>query len=292
MASTLERPQAEYRDRVREYYRQNQFFYDWFWTERHTLSMNYGLWQPNTRSRTEAFENQNALIAAALQLRDGDDVCEAGCGTGGTSIWLAERFSVCVHGITLSDHQAHIARRYARARGVASRVTFSVMDYTRTGLRTRAFDKMFGSESVCYAPEKSDFLREAHRLLRADGRLVVLDGFLRRPLVEPAEHQLFSEWSAGWAVPGLDTPVAFEEKLLDVGFERIEFHDVTDGIARSSRSIFMRGLVGFPVFWTAHRLGIATHAQLGHVRASIRQYQLFRRNLGVFGLFTAQKAER
>src|SRR5436309_7606858 len=149
--------------RIREYYRQNQPIYDRYWTEPRTLSMNYGLWSDRTRTREQAFVNQNRLIARALAPRVGDRVLEMGCGTGGSSIWLAQTPGLHVTGITLVPEQVQRARQFASAKGVALYTAFVVGDYLCTPFADASFERIFASESACYARDKLDFLREAWR---------------------------------------------------------------------------------------------------------------------------------
>jgi cyclopropane fatty-acyl-phospholipid synthase-like methyltransferase len=126
-------------DAVVRYYRENQFFYDRFWKDRVTLSMNYGIWFKETKTLSQAFAQQNILIAEALVPTASDVVLEAGCGTGGSSIWLARTVGCRVIGITLSDEQARTAKNYAARLNVGDRTDFLVMDF---------LDTCFGSGTI------------------------------------------------------------------------------------------------------------------------------------------------
>ena len=92
---------SDLKEKIKRYYHENQLFYDLFWTDSQSLSMNYGFWYPNTRTLPEAFLNQNKAIADALNLSASDNVLEAGCGNGGKSVCLAQHYGEKVTGITL-----------------------------------------------------------------------------------------------------------------------------------------------------------------------------------------------
>jgi cyclopropane fatty-acyl-phospholipid synthase-like methyltransferase len=275
--------------RIRTYYRQNQPIYDRYWTDNSALSMNYGLWTAGTSTRQQAFANQNRVIARSLAVRAGDRVLEAGCGTGGTSIWLAKTVGVNVTGITLVPEQARRARRYASERGVGFETSFIVGDYLCAPFPDGSFERIFASESVCYARDKADFLREAWRLLAPDGRLVVMDGFLRRTPRAGVESRLFDRWRDGWAVPGLTRRESFEKLLREVGFTSITYVDLTAAIGPSTLQLLWRGLSGIVVFKALEVVGVASQVQVNHAVSAACQYWLFRGGPGVYGVFTAVK---
>ncbi len=276
-------------NRVRQYYRENQILYTLFWTERRALSMNVGLWTPGTRTRVEALERQNALVAELLEPTPADRLLEAGCGTGGSSIWLGQRFGSQVCGVTLCERQAALAARYAQARGVADRVRFIANDFTCSGFRDLAFTGIFASESVCHVERKELFIAEAFRLLRPGGRLVVIDAFVTGARLDDREQRLLSDWCDGWAVPGLATANAFDAALRAAGFEQVRFLDLTSYILPSARRVFAWGAVGVPVLRVLSAVGVAAKSQVGHAVACRRLLSLVNGKVCQFGVFSARK---
>jgi len=287
VVESLELPAV--RRRIIRYYEETQAFYDFFWTEARTRSMNYGLWSRTTFTRRRAFENQNRAIASALRMTGSDVVLEAGCGTGGTTVWLAATYGARGVGITLCRNQVERARRIAARGGVATRARFLVMDFMYTAFPDGAFTKMFASESACYAPSKAGFLREAYRLLRPGGRIVVIDGFLARRQLESAEERLLAECSRGWAVPGLATVDEFAGGLAAAGFRDVAFLECTPTIMPSARRIWGRAVLALPVARMLHAGGALTEGQLAHVRASVQQLPVLRRGLAIYGIFSATR---
>jgi cyclopropane fatty-acyl-phospholipid synthase-like methyltransferase len=276
-------------DRVRQYYRDNQILYTLFWTEQRALSMNVGLWTPGTRTRVESLENQNALLGELLAPTPADRLLEAGCGTGGSSIWLSQRYGSRVCGITLCERQAALAAGYARARGVADRVQFTTTDFMRCAFRDQSFTGIFASESVCHAERKALFVAEAFRLLQPGGRLVVIDAFLTGDRLDERARRLLTDWCEGWAVPGLASTAGFEAMLGAAGFERVAFRDLTSYIVPSARRVFVWGAVGAPVIRTLRAFGLASESQVGHAVACRRVVSLVKRNICRFGVFSAKK---
>src|SRR5262249_58415583 len=99
----------------------------------------------------------------------------AGCGVGGSAVWLARTHAVEVVGVTLVASQVVRARRFAETSGVTGRVTFEQQDYTHTTFPDGTFDVVWAMESICHAPEKGLFVQEARRLLKPGGRLGVVE---------------------------------------------------------------------------------------------------------------------
>jgi tocopherol O-methyltransferase len=285
-------PTSSTLDEVREYYRENQHFYNLLWTEPQTLSMNYGIWTSGTRTHAEALANQNRLIEELLEPTAGNLILEAGCGMGGACIWFAEQHPVHAYGITICENQAQLATRHARNRGVADRVKFVVADFTQTGFIDATFARIFASESICHAARKDAFLVEAFRLLEPGGCLVVVDGFVKLPGSNDRERQQFEEWGRGWAVPGLATVVDFDRHLRQAGFVDVVYRDLTAEIQPSMKHIRWFGWGAYPILATLHRLGFASRSQVRNARSCILQYGLITSGFWGFGVFRARKPAR
>ncbi len=284
-----ERSAHALRRRIARYYAESQFFYEYFWTDRVTRSMNYGFSVDGTEGRSEAFQRQNEAIAEGLGLSAGDVVLEAGCGTGGTTVCLAAEHGVRGVGVTLCPRQAERARRFGARRSVGDRVSFFVMDYLRLAFADGTFTKAFASESACYAAPKSAFAQEMHRVLRPGGRLLVVDGFLAPRELGAAERGLLEEWSDGWGGLNLTTLDQLAAQLTAAGFRNVTLSEITDRIMPSARRIFLRGLLAYPLFWCLRRLGLVTEVQWRHVRSSIAQYRVFRDRIAVYGVVSADR---
>ena len=62
-------------------------------------------------------------LADACSLGQGADVLDAGCGLGGSSLWMAREHGCRVLGVTLSPIQARMARRKIEQAGLSDQVT-------------------------------------------------------------------------------------------------------------------------------------------------------------------------
>ncbi|PZS38317.1 MAG: SAM-dependent methyltransferase [Pseudonocardiales bacterium] len=271
------------------YYDETWLDYRIMWLNKDNLAVHFGYTDDSTRSHTDALKNMNRVLADRVAIRPGERVLDAGCGVGGSSLWLATERSAEVVGITLADRQAAMARGHALRRGVTDRVHFEVADFTATPFPDAAFDVVWAVESLCHAPRKAAFYREAARLLRPGGRVVVAD-FVRaaRPL-DPIGERLLHEWLDGWAVPDIDTSGEHLEHLAAAGFAEPRLDDVTTHTRPSLRRLYRMAYWTYPLAVLGRVTGVRSEVQHGNVIASIRQYQALRRDAWFYSILSATK---
>lgn len=275
-------------DRVNRYYRDSTSFYRWLWGGRN-LSMHYGFWDEDTRNIDDAFVNENRYAAEALNLQGGDSVLDAGCGIGGTAIWLAQNYDCKVTGITITPEHVPLATKYAAKRGVGERCTFEVRDYCDTGLPSESFDKVYGIESICHAEDKSDFAREAFRLLKPGGRLAVCDGFRAKDILTDVQEGYYREMLEGWALSGLASVGSFSDDLAGAGFHNVMFTEATAKIMKSSKEMHDSSVWIHPLVVGAAKVGLTAETNVLAEITCHAQYHLFQDGVTVYGIFTAEK---
>ncbi len=270
------------------YYDETWLDYRVLWLNPDNLAVHFGYTDASTRSHTDALKNMNRVLADRVQIQRGERVLDAGCGVGGSSLWLAKERGAEVVGITLAPGQVAKARGYARRR-LVERVRFEVADFTATPFPAGSFDVIWAVESVCHAPRKAAFYQEAARLLRPGGRVVVAD-FVRagRPLDSTGER-LLHEWLTGWAVPDIDTPGEHLAHLDAAGFVEARLDDVTAHTRPSLRRLYRMAYWTYPLAVLGHRKGIRSAVQHGNVVASIRQYQALRHRAWFYSILSATK---
>lgn len=271
------------------YYDQSYWDYRTSWLNANNLAIHYGYWDHSTRSHHEALLNMNRALAAAAAIQPGARVLDAGCGIGGSAIWLGERLGARVTGITLSESQARLAEHNARRRGVEQSVDFRVMDFCHTTFPDHSFDVVWGIESVCHALDKREFLREAFRLLRPGGVLVCADGYARKDRYDADEWRCVETCLNGWQIPNLARPEEFRRYLQDSGFTNIRFEDATARIMPSARRLRRIALWTYPMQRVMAWLRLRTAAQSGNFYTALHQFQIFDRGLACYGIVVAGK---
>lgn len=259
------------------------------WCNKDNLALHYGYWDKQTKSHHQALLNKNKALYDAAEISSKDHVLDAGCGIGGSSIWMAKNHNNNVTAITISHQQAKHAAKHAARHHVSDQVKFEVSDFCATPYANQSFDVVWGLESVCHALNKGDFLKEAFRLLRPGGRIVICDGFITRREFSDDEWQDIVICLNGWAVPNLCSRKEFTELLQQNQFSNIRYQDITAETMPSADHMLKVAKRLKPAQIISQWLGLRSKAQTANFKVGIAQHRLFADQLVEYGIFTATK---
>jgi cyclopropane fatty-acyl-phospholipid synthase-like methyltransferase len=269
------------------YYDETWLDYRLLWLNPRNRAVHFGYWDERTRGHAESLINMNRVLAERIGIRPGQRVLDAGCGVGGSAIWLAKEYGVQVVGINIVASQIHRARRYALEEGVADRVSFDQQDFTATTFPDASFDVIWALESVCHAGEKRRFLAEARRVLRRGGRLGIVEYMLTDKPRASNDEELLHSWLSGWAIPNLATCAEWVNWTKETEFKDTQSLDIMANVEPSLRRLYWMTRLCWTGALVLHALHLRSETQHGNIRGARDQYRAYQRRLWFEAVLTA-----
>ena len=124
-----------------------------------------------------ALERYLEVLLDPLGIKPGHTVLDVGCGIGATAEWLVRRYGCRVAAIDIVPDFVDAATRRFTAQGLTGRATAHRMDALNLGFADASFDFVVGLEVIYHFPDKQRFFREAARVLKPGGTLVLSEYF-------------------------------------------------------------------------------------------------------------------
>ncbi len=280
---------TDYHKKIIEYYKDTENAYKDSWDLNNSLAIHYGYWDEKVKSFPQSLLRMNEVMMELGEIQTIDKVLDAGCGVGGSSIFLASVLGCKVTGITLSERQVQQATENAVAKNVGDLVDFKRMDYGATDFPDASFDVVWGCESICYADDKEKFVKEAYRLLKPGGRLIIADGFVSE--FKNNDNPVIRQWINGWQVNYLETPVRFQSFMQKAGFININYRNISKEASRSSRRLYrFYFLARIYLLWKKINFSKpATDMQKKNIMACKFQYKGMKKGLWQYGITIGKK---
>lgn len=280
--------ESDFKD-VIEYYDKTRFDYRVAWDNSPTPAVHFGFYRTNTESHTNALMNTNEVLADLAKIQAGDKVLDAGCGKGGSSFWLIQNKAAKATGITPVQSQIDDCNAQAKILKLEEESSFVLADYCNTPFEDASFDVIWACESLCHAKEKAAFYKEAYRLLKPGGRLIIAE-YIRseRPLSSKGEGMLMS-WLNRWAIDDIDTKEEHFDHASKAGFQDIKIDDVTPNMEKSLRKLYENSKKWTWLSILMKFVRVRTQVQHDNLDASIVQYEALKSNCWFYAFISAQK---
>lgn len=227
------------REDVARHYDQLDRFYRELWGEH----VHHGFWATGRETPDEAVRALVDVVAARARIVPKTNVVDIGCGYGATARLLAHEKLAFVVGYTVSESQYW----YAQGQDAAQKKELEekaivdeeenprirLGDWLDNDLPDASQDAVIAIESTEHMPDKVAVFREAARVLKPEGRMVVCawtagrspKPWQRRRLLEPIRRE--------GRLAGLDREEDYVSWMTDAGLSVTGRDDVSDRVSRT-----------------------------------------------------------
>ncbi len=222
--------------RIQQFYDASSGLWEQVWGEH----MHHGYYGADGKQKRERKQAQidliEELLAWAQPQQTAASIVDVGCGIGGSSLYLAQKYDATVTGITLSPVQANRAIARAEAAGLSTQAQFKVADALQMPFADESFDLVWTLESGEHMPDKTKFLQECHRVLKPGGTLIMATWCHRdinppqSPLT-PQENDLLRKIYRIYHLPYVISLPDYAQIAESMNFQQIRTADWSDAVA-------------------------------------------------------------
>jgi len=279
---------ASLQQQIREFYDASSELWEQVWGEH----MHHGYYGATGSDRKERRQAQIDLIEELLtwgQIQQASKILDVGCGIGGSSLYLAEKFNAHATGITLSPVQANRARDRAVAAGLSDRTQFEVADALVMPFADHSFDFVWSLESGEHMPDKARFLQECYRVLKPGGTFLMAT-WCHRPIdqtpLSADEQQHLNDIYRVYCLPYVISLPQYAAIARSLQFEEIRTADWSEAVAPFWNVVIDSAFTPAAI-WGLLRSGWTTIQAALSLGLMQRGYE---RGLVKFGLLAATKS--
>jgi cyclopropane-fatty-acyl-phospholipid synthase len=158
-----------------------------------SLSYSCAYFQSAQAPLAEAQKSKLDSICLKLRLKPGQRLLDMGCGWGALVMHAAANYGVEALGLTLSPHQAEVARERICAAGLADKCRVEVENFLEFR-PAETFDRIASVGAAEHVPEKSfdDYFVRAYELLRPGGQFLH-HAIVRAPTIQDRPGRSFMD---------------------------------------------------------------------------------------------------
>lgn len=229
----------ELNQRIQQFYDSSSELWEQIWGEH----MHHGYYGADGQQPKDRRQAQIDLIEELLQwaaVPQAEHILDVGCGIGGSSLYLAEKFQAQVTGITLSPVQASRAIARTQAMNASDQspplqARFLVADALVMPFADNSFDLVWSLESGEHMPDKQQFLQECYRVLKPGGTLI-LATWCHRPTspdtpLTPDEQRHLAEIYRVYCLPGVISLPEYAAIAQALGLQNLRTADWSTAVA-------------------------------------------------------------
>ncbi|MEN0003664.1 MAG: class I SAM-dependent methyltransferase [Bacteroidota bacterium] len=203
---------------VSQYYDNNTRFFLKRGAHAQTFNIHQMLWAPEVRTKLEAIQYSNHLIAQQAQQINAKQLLDLGCGIGSSIHYLAKALPHSyLQGITISQEQATLGTSQLQKYQLSNRCTITQGSFQALPSSISSIDLAYAIESFVHSPDAGTFFEQVSSCLSANGTLVLIDDFLGPHALQ--QKPLVQRFEQGWLLGSLLSVEDVEALADSVGLE-------------------------------------------------------------------------
>jgi len=267
------------------------------------MQMHFGYWRrginPFCREQMLKELNRQAFSRLKIPSLKSARLADLGGGVGATArdaVDLYERLIVDV--VTIVPEQIIIASSMNKSAIRGNNIILYCEDFVNTTIASDSCDAVCMIESACHAEgnTKKNLLTEAFRILKPGGRLIMIDGMLKKDISQTSflgslRKKIYDIWRESWAISELCRYDLVSETMKEIGYFEIYKEDWSLRVIPSVSHIPFLTLK-YLVKESLHSRSIFSDWRWKHLVGSILTPAIgLQRDLFLYAAITARKPE-
>ncbi|MFZ2803843.1 MAG: class I SAM-dependent methyltransferase [Patescibacteria group bacterium] len=191
--------------------------------EYHNGYLNFGLWENGNTDYLVAAENLIRTMGQMVGLNAQSRLLDVACGMGPQDVFIAKTFGCQIDAVDLTWKHVEHARRRAQEAGLTDAITVHHGNATELPFADATFTQVQCVEGAEHFNTREKFLKEAIRVLKPGGVIILGDYTLKRQPKNVYEKSVVEAARILWHVPkaNYETVESFGTTMERCGFKNV-----------------------------------------------------------------------
>jgi len=187
-----------------------------------------GLYQSDEEPIFDASRRTVEYVANKLKTLSKDSkVIDVGAGFGGAARYLAKAYGCEVVALNLSEAENERDRQKNKEQGLDHLITVVDGDFEQLPYDDDSFDIVWCQDSFLHSDNRGKVMEQIARVLKSGGEFIFTDPMQ----ADDADTSKLQPVYDRLDLPNMGSPGFYREKLAELGFEELEFEELTHQLA-------------------------------------------------------------